>query len=147
MKKQGEKYRANLEHQLSIIRFFSGLELGDMQKLAEQTSLFLETFRGVKNRKGKQWCRLVPCRNHQYSRGVCATHYRFLSQFAKLPSIGWPYLAGYGLCELSEAERYTKDRQARRAALQMVANDPLEVLIKKSAPNKRSKGKVIKNKR
>lgn len=84
--------------QIKIIAWISGLDLEDAQKIQRPLSTFLKGFERIK-KYAPNVCRISPCHKHQYSRGVCAGHYRQLQAISKV--VGWGPLAGLGLCKVS----------------------------------------------
>lgn len=86
------------DDQIKIISWISGLDLEDAQKVQRPLSTFLKGFTRIK-KHAPNVCRISPCHKHQYSRGVCADHYRQLKAISKI--VGWGPLAKLGLCRAS----------------------------------------------
>jgi len=115
-----------MEEVRKIIKWFSGLDVETCQEIGVSLSIFLRDFKGIKERKGEQWCRIRPCRTHQYARGLCASHYRKLKKIANHRKIGWISLARMGLCKFS-----SKELNISYEASTPRKNDPLRILLKK----------------
>lgn len=125
-----------LDQQMTILRWFSAVELQVAQENAKRVSEFLREFKGLKSRQGEMWCRLKPCQRSQYARGICAYHYRFFQWLLKsVPASSWGELATLGLVDLTANELREKSKKERcNAACNQ--NDPLHALIKKVSPLK-----------
>jgi hypothetical protein len=82
-----------------ILNWFSGLREDDMRRIQKPLSTFLKGFVRTKAGDSPNVCRISPCAKHQYSRGVCASHYRQLAAMGRV--VGWGQLAALGLCRTS----------------------------------------------
>lgn len=109
------------QKQIEVLKWFSKLPVDVCQDISQSVSHFLKTFKGIK--KGGNVCRIKPCQKHQYSRGLCASHYSFFRIIAKKTS--WNDLVKLGICNSANADYKHTFHPSEK-------NDPLAILIKKS---------------